>query len=194
MIYCLTANTKGGASVARVGRSPAGRAFCAARAFKKIRPAPSARAADRGQALFESMEAAVVGRGVIEGAPRCRRSTRSGSADQEQQHGAALSFFMGSPPGGACPAMARPPSRDMGVLALARAFCITMFLFCSVVPTRMFVWLANLQPSDARRRPSPPCQSPLRRRAALRDVVSPMGRTRGAAPPRSISMLPRILM
>src|SRR4249919_903961 len=77
-------------------------------------------------------------------------------------------------------------------LALARAFCVTMFLVCSRLHTRMLPWLANLQPSDARRRPCPPCQSPLRRRAALRDAVSPMGRTRGGAPPLSISMLPRI--
>src|SRR4051794_6558934 len=109
MICCLTAITKGGASVARVGRSPAGRAFCAARAFEKIRPAPSARAADRGQALFEGMEAAVVGRCVIEGAPRRRLSTRSGSADEEQQRGAANEFFHGSSPGGACPAGAPVP-------------------------------------------------------------------------------------
>src|SRR4029078_2476730 len=86
-------NTKGGASVARVRRPPAGRTLCAVVAFKKIRPTPSARAADRGQALFEGMEAAVVGRGVIEGAPRRRLGTRSRSANEEQQRGGTKKIF-----------------------------------------------------------------------------------------------------
>ena len=47
-----------------------------------------------------------------------------------------------------------------------------MFLFCSSAAIRIIPWLANLQPSDARRRASPPCQRPLRRRAASRDGVS----------------------
>ena len=126
------------------------------------------------------MEAAIVGRGVIEGAPRRRLSTRSRSADEEQQRGAANSFFM--------VLLLEALAREWGArpkiwefLALARAFCVTMFLFCSGLHTRMLLWLANLQPSDARQRPSPPCQSPLRRRAALRDAMSPMGRTRGGA-------------
>src|SRR6201991_3589162 len=93
MIRCLRANTKGGASVARVGRLPAVGAPCAVGAFEKIRPAPSARAADRGQALLEGMEAAVVGRGVIEGTPRRRLSTRSRFADEEQQRGYAHELF-----------------------------------------------------------------------------------------------------
>src|SRR3979409_601312 len=68
--YCLTANTNGETSVARLGRPfIAGRPPSAARTLEKILAAPSAGAADGGQTLLEAVEAAIVGRCIIEGAP-----------------------------------------------------------------------------------------------------------------------------
>jgi hypothetical protein len=70
-----TATTKGETSVARLGRLPAGRPPSAAGGLEKILPTPSAGAADGGQALLEAVEAAIVGRRIIEGASGPRLGT-----------------------------------------------------------------------------------------------------------------------
>src|SRR3979409_44397 len=88
--YCLTANTNGETSVARLGRPfIAGRPPSAARTLEKILAAPSAGAADGGQTLLEAVEAAIVGRCIIEGAPGRRPGPWPRPADEEQQCGAA---------------------------------------------------------------------------------------------------------
>src|SRR2546427_477773 len=55
--------------------------------LERIRPAPGARVAPCGlTALLEAVEAAIIGRGVVEDAPRpVGTGARSGCADQQQQ-------------------------------------------------------------------------------------------------------------
>src|SRR5262249_1170164 len=48
-----------------------------------------------------------------------------------------------------------------------------MFLFCSRKHARIISWLAQTQPSDARRRPAPPGPVPPRRRAVLPPAQDP---------------------